>query len=105
MTSAASGTEVLYYHRSWKGEKMAQILLDYLVAHLGLPSRGIKPCTSEDRGGYLLRYTKAPCVICEPFFIDNSVDLARAQEDLPGLARAYAQAIEKIGALAQRGFQ
>jgi len=101
----ASGTEVLYYHRSRKGEKMARILLEHLVAQLGLPSRGIKPCTSEDRGGYLLRYTKAPCVICEPFFIDNSGDLTRAQEDLPGLARAYARAIEEIGTLARRDFR
>ncbi len=92
----ASGTEVLYYHRSEKGKKMAEILLKHLVEHLKLPNRGIKPKTAEDRGGYLLRYTKAPCVIAEPFFIDNDADLARAQEDKDGLAEAYAKAIEKI---------
>ena len=92
----ASGTEVLYYHRSEKGKKMAEILLKHLVEHLKLPNRGIKPKTAEDRGGYLLRYTKAPCVIAEPFFIDNDDDLARAQEDIGGLAEAYAKAIEEI---------
>ena len=92
----ASGTEVLYYHRSEKGKKMAEILLKYLVEYLNLPNRGIKPKTAEDRGGYLLRYTKAPCVIAEPFFIDNDDDLARAQEDIGGLAEAYARAIEEI---------
>ena len=67
----ASGTEALYYHKSEKGKKMAEILLNHLVEHLKLPDRGIKPKTAEDRGGLLLRYTKAPCLIAEPFFIDN----------------------------------
>ncbi len=92
----ASGTEVLYYHRSSKGRTIAEVLLRHLVNYLGLPNRGLKPCTAEDRGGYLLRYTKAPCVIAEPFFIDNDRDLARAQEDLDGLASAYARAIEEM---------
>ena len=94
----ASGTEVLYYHRSTEGREIARILLDRIAEHLRLPVRGIKPRTAEDRGGYLLRYTKAPCVIAEPFFIDNDKDLARAQEDLDGLAGAYARAIEDISA-------
>lgn len=92
----ASGTEVLYYHSSQKGMKMAEILLKNLVAHMGLTDRGIKPKTAEDRGGYLLRYTNAPCVIAEPFFIDNDQDLARAKEDMDGLAAVYADAIDKI---------
>ena len=43
-----------------------------------------------------MRYTHAPCVIAEPFFIDNDEDLARAREDPDGLALAYARAIDKI---------
>lgn len=92
----ASGTEMLYYHKSEKGKKMAGNLLNHLVEHLKLPDRGVKPKSAEDRGGYLLRYTKAPCVIAEPFFIDNDSDLAGAQEDIEGLAAAYAKAIEEI---------
>jgi len=92
----ASGTEVLYYHKSEKGRKMAEILLTHLLEHLKLPDRGIKPKTAEDRGGYLLCYTKAPSVIAEPFFIDNDDDLDRAKEDMDGLAAAYAKAIEGI---------
>ncbi len=95
----ASGTEVLYYHRSEKGKMMAEILLKHLVEHLKLSNRGPKPKTAEDRGGYLLRYTKAPCVIAEPFFIDNDEDLSRALEDKDGLAEAYAQAIEEIASV------
>jgi N-acetylmuramoyl-L-alanine amidase len=92
----ASGTEVLYYHRSKKGKKIAEILLRHLVDHLQLPNRGIKPRTVEDRGGYLLKHTNAPCVIAEPFFIDNDGDLARTQENLDGLAAAYAAAIDEF---------
>lgn len=94
--SKTSGTEVLYYHTSTIGKKMAEILLKHLVEYLKLPNRGIKARTAEDRGGYLLRYTKAPCTISEPFFIDNDSDLARAQEDIDGLALAYANAIDEI---------
>ena len=61
----ASGTEVLYYNKSEKGKKMADNLLNHFVAHLKLPDRGVKPKSAENRGGYLLRYTKAPCVIAE----------------------------------------
>ena len=44
----------------------------------------------------MLRYTKAPCVIVEPFFTDNDTDLARAQEDIEGLAGTYGKAIDQI---------
>ncbi|MDL1987180.1 MAG: N-acetylmuramoyl-L-alanine amidase [Deltaproteobacteria bacterium] len=94
--SRASGTEVLYYHSSDAGRTIAEILQRCLVDFLSLPDRGIKPKTSEDRGGYLLRYTNAPCVIAEPFFIDNDHDFARAQKDLDGLAAAYTNAIDEI---------
>ena len=93
---SASGTEVLYYYKSTRGQQMAALLQQRLLQQLDLPDRGIKPRTSEDRGGYLLRYTRAPCIIAEPFFIDNDADLASAQADPKGLARAYADAIESM---------
>jgi len=96
----ASGAEVLYYHKSKKGRKMGEILVNHLVEHLKLPNRGTKPKTVEDRGCPLLRSTKAPCLIAEPFFIDNNSDLARAQEDLDGLAAAYAAAIDEVSQIA-----
>jgi N-acetylmuramoyl-L-alanine amidase len=92
----ASGTEVLYYHKSIKGKQIAEILQGKLVQHLQLKDRGIKPRSAEDRGGTLLRYTSAPCVISEPFFIDNDDDLAKAQENINGLAQAYATAINEM---------
>jgi N-acetylmuramoyl-L-alanine amidase len=92
----ASGTEVLYYHRSQKGKKMADILNNNLVHALGLKDRGIKAKTVEDRGGYLLKMTNAPCVIAEPFFIDNDDDFKVATEQREALVAAYAGAIEAI---------
>ncbi|MEE9555572.1 MAG: N-acetylmuramoyl-L-alanine amidase [candidate division Zixibacteria bacterium] len=94
--ATVSGTEVLYYYKSPKGEEMARILLEHLVEFLELPERGVKPKTAEDRGGYLLRYTHKPCVIAEPFFIDNDQDLVKAQADMEGLASAYANAIDEV---------
>lgn len=92
----ASGTEVLYYHRSTKGKLMAEILNEKLLEALGLNNRGIKPKSAEDRGGYLLKSTQAPCVIAEPFFIDNNSDLKVVIDKRDALIKAYAASIESI---------
>lgn len=89
----ASGTEVLYYHSSERGKELAEILQACLVGVLALPDRGIKPKHSEDRGGYLLRETNMPCVIAEPFFIDNQIDLIAAGVRYEQLVQAYTTAI------------
>lgn len=95
----ASGTETLYYHRSTKSKELADRVQAKLLAALGLADRGVLSKTSEDRGGNLLKNTNAPCVIAEPFFIDNDSDLAKAQANLDALAQAYADAIvEQAGA-------
>jgi len=95
---SASGTEVLFYHRSTKGKLMAEILNEHLVEALGLKNRGTKPKTAEDRGGNLLKNTDAPCVIAEPFFIDNNDDLKTATDKRDALVKAYATGIEAIAA-------
>lgn len=92
----ASGTEVLYYHRSKKGKLFADILQKKLVLALSLPDRGIKSRTVEDRGGYLLKQTNAPCLISEPFFIDNDSDLEIVTTNRFALVDAYAAAINDI---------
>jgi N-acetylmuramoyl-L-alanine amidase len=86
----------LYYYTSKKGKKIAQILLKEIVNALGLKSRGIKGKKKEERGGYLLYYTYAPCVIGESFFIDNNKDLLCAQKKFEKLASAYAKTIDKV---------
>ena len=92
----ASGTEVLFYHRSKKGKLIAEILNKKLVDALGLKNRGERPKSTEDRGGSLLKNTNAPCVIAEPFFIDNNSDLKIAQEKRDALVKAYADGIVEI---------
>jgi len=79
----ASGTETLYYHKSRLGQVAAQIFQNNLVKILKLPNRGTKPRTCEDRGGFLLKYTKAPCIILEPFFIDNDSDYEKTMCQIP----------------------
>ena len=91
-----SGTEVLYYHRSSKGKAFAQQLQKQLVRALKLKDRGAKPITSEDCGGYLLKNTQAPCLIAEPFFIDNDDDLTIARNNMHQLVIAYAKGIADI---------
>ena len=92
----ATGTEVLYYHSSSSGKHMAEVLQKEIVNALKLRDRGVKEKHTEDRGGYLLRYTDAPCVICEPFFIDNDVDCKTAHDYYDELVMAYVSGIETI---------
>lgn len=74
----ATGTETLYYHSSKNGKVLAEIFQKNIVNCLNLKNRGIKAKFSEDRGGYLLRYTAMPVIILEPFFIDNDDDLIQS---------------------------
>jgi len=92
---SASGTEVLYYHRSAEGKLLSTIVLKHITSALGLPNRGVKPRFADERGGYQLKYTVAPCVIAEPFFIDNDADLAIAKAKFGALAGAFATAIDE----------
>lgn len=91
-----SGTEVLHHYRSENSQILAEILQARLVEYLKIPDRGTQAKTVEDEGGFLLRYTKAPCVIAKPFYIDNDNDLSRAMENLEGLAEAYAAALDEF---------
>lgn len=94
--SKTSGTEVLYYHKSQAGKRIAEILMKHIVQYLGLPNRGIIPKTSQDECGLLLRYSTAPCVIVKAFFMDNDTDVERAMENPEGLADAFANAIDEV---------
>jgi len=97
--SRVSGTEVLFYHRSVMGPKMALILQKYMCELLHLPDRKIKAVTVEGRGGYLLCHVKCPIVIVEPFFIDNDEDLTIATEKKGEMAKMFVSAIEEISQL------
>ena len=92
----ASGTEMLYWHSSKRGELLARHLQEAAKLTLALPDRGIKPIDGKDRGGHLLKGTSMPCVIVESFFIDNDNDLRVGLDYQLPLAKAYAQAIEEF---------
>jgi len=94
----AKGCEVLYYHRSNTGKQLASILQKNLLQIIpnNKHNRGIMPITSEDRGGYLLKNTNAPCLIAEPFFIDNTSELKIILQDREPIIKAYSKAIQEI---------
>jgi len=90
----ASGTTMIYCGGSRKGEIFAECLQQNVVAALGFKNRGIEGRTSG-RGMSLLKNTKAPVVIAEPFFIDNYNELIALleKEDDNVLSKAYVSAI------------
>lgn len=89
----ASGSETLYWHTSPRGKRLAQCIQAQVVKTLCLPDRGIKPITGTERGGAQLRGTVAPCVIVEPFFIDNDADCGKALKQAHNLCGAIADGI------------
>jgi len=88
-----SGSETLFCMHSKKGKEMAMIMQAAIVSCLNLPNRGCKPKRVFNRGGHLLVNTKAPCVIVEPFFLDNDSDLKIATKKRDQLVEAIADAI------------
>ena len=97
--TSTTGTETLYYHSSSKGEQIARECQNTFVKTYGLRDRGIKPCHSEDRGGYLLRYVNAPIVICEPFFIDNDSDYTKVMFNGTTLIDCYLDVLQNVQSL------
>ena len=92
----ATGTETLYHVNSTRGQKIARILQPRLVGALGLNNRHTKKVGPGGRGFVLLSKTNAPCIIAEPFFIDNDNDLAVAESRRAQLVAAYAAAIDEM---------
>lgn len=81
----AGGHEVLYWNTSTKGKAWAIRINKAIGLALGNNDRGIKPIKQGDRGANVLRSTKAPCILLEPFFIDNDEELGNV--DIGKLAR------------------
>lgn len=96
----ANGTEVLHYHKSPVSRRIACIFEEAIQKVMGTRDRSGentgKAVTEEDRGGYLLCYTKAKAVLVEPFFMSNLVEMHKglAVLDDGTLARAYADAVK-----------
>ena len=95
-TESASGCEMLYYHRSASGKKLASHLQREVLSEYSTKNRGIKPLKRFARGGAFLVKTKCPAVICEPFFGTNSRDWEIFSSTRTVLANAYARAIKNF---------
>lgn len=89
----ATGTETLIYYKSKISRKFAEIMQKRIVNTLGLANRGVKGKTQKQRGGLVLKKTNAPCVMLEPFFLDNNSDLEIVQEKYDELAKCIAEGI------------
>ncbi len=60
-----------------------------------LPNRGCKPIYSNtERGSHLLRHTTAPCIICEPFFIDD--DQVKSEDVVNAYIEGIKHAIKRF---------
>jgi N-acetylmuramoyl-L-alanine amidase/N-acetyl-anhydromuramyl-L-alanine amidase AmpD len=94
----ATGSEVIYFHTSERGKKLAGLLQKEFLTALELRSRGLKGRAGNERGGSQLINTRAPIVIGEPFFINNEADLRTATRKKDALAAAYAAAIDAYAA-------
>lgn len=73
----ASGHEVLYWNTSSESKEWATRINKAIGLALNNNDRGIKPIKLGDRGANILRATKAPCILLEPFFIDNDSDYCK----------------------------
>jgi len=94
----ASGTEMICLPTSPRANVLAGLLQRAAVQVLKLKDRGVKPPWNGRGTGYL-KGTRMPAVIVERFFIDNPVDLARANAVKDTLALAYANAFIKFASL------
>jgi len=92
LNKKATGSETLYTND--KSKKLAESILDATSDVLGITNRGIKLINADDRGGYLLSHLTMPCIITEPFFIDNNSDYEVISERYEELVQALVFAIE-----------
>ena len=90
-----SGKGRLYWYSGVKSKRLASLLQKEVLSVLGTRNRGIKPRTRGDRGSHLLRKTRMPCVIVEPFFGSNTADWDKGVARKGDLVKAYFHAIER----------
>ena len=94
-----AGAETLCYVHSKQGESLAKSIQSQVVDVMQESDRGIKKIDHNhigghgDRGGWLVKKTAMPCVIVEPFFIDNDASFTLASERSTALADAIAAGI------------
>ena len=90
--SEAKGCEMLCYINSDTGYNLANLFQKAFVQILKNRDRGVKPKSSEDRGGTVLRYTDAPCIIVEPFFINTEFN----DITIENIITCYCEALKEL---------
>lgn len=90
------GTEVLHYINSSKSKKIAGVVQKYLVEELKYRDRGLKPISARENGYPILRYTNAPCIIVESFFLDSIETTRELLDNLHKISVALKKAIREI---------
>jgi N-acetylmuramoyl-L-alanine amidase len=95
----AHGCETLYWGTSMTGLTVASVMQEEVCKVLGNANRGVKPKRIRSRGAYILRKTHMPCVILEPFFIDNLDELANGLEKMEDLGSAIVEGIRQCKGL------
>ena len=93
---SAHGCEMLYYHKSASGERLAANLQIEVITEYNTKNRGTKPMQKFSRGGGFLVKTKCPAVICEPFFGSNEREWSMFSSSRNLLAKAYARGIKNF---------
>ena len=93
-SASAQGCEMLYYHRSASGKRLATSLQREVLREYDTKDRGIKPLKRFSRGGAFLVNTKCVAVLCEPFFGTNPRDWEKFSTTRTVLAEAYARGIK-----------
>lgn len=90
------GTETLYYHKSQISKEFAKEVQRKLVDALDFKDRGAKGIDSEDRGGYVLKYTNAPAVLIEPYFLSETNGMLIGASKQNECAVAITEAVKKV---------
>jgi len=89
----ASGTEVLFWHRSNNGRQLATQLLGPITELFDLPTRGIKPLKKYERAWFIVGKTKPVWCIIEGAFIDNPKDEMRLRMEQDNYDEAIVEGI------------
>ena len=97
----AQGSEYLYYPTSKDGLRLATLLRDNINMAMGFLLRtndkskqGLRP-TDSGNGAAVLKNTKCPTVLMEPFFITNPGEFKKAMENKKELSEAVIKSIKK----------
>jgi N-acetylmuramoyl-L-alanine amidase len=90
---AGNGCEMLHWHNSSGGRELADYMQQAVLQAFGLRNRGLKPIGNGGRGDLLLRSTRMPCILTEPFFGSNAGNWNRMKDAHDVLAGAYAHGV------------